>query len=136
VERHNLWLLRSPLPSINEDVWRVVCVAALNAMDAGRRCMWVKWKATHQPAATAWQQPITNFFQRTVHGPQPPGVEAVRAARRAVARFYTELQAFVLFHTLVPVRLEELGTDHPFIWVEPSTADEPSRLRLAPHAID
>ena len=36
----HVWCLISPSPLVMTDVWIVVCLAALHAMEQGRRCLW------------------------------------------------------------------------------------------------
>ena len=38
--RRHIWIMQRPARSIHVQIWRVICLAALRGMDAGRRCMW------------------------------------------------------------------------------------------------
>eukprot|EP00955_Chlamydomonas_euryale_P003212 34321-Chlamydomonas_euryale.AAC.1 len=60
-------------------VWRVTCVAALNAMDASRRYMW----AMHRTHPTPELPPGQTVLLYAPIGPAPVGAHAGRAARRA-----------------------------------------------------
>jgi hypothetical protein len=124
----HLWLCSPPAPEvINVHVWRVVCLAALSAMEYGRRVMWALHLAAAAeaqappppPAANAGRQ--LSLFEAWGIDP-PPGIAAARAAeaeeadadagaaaaaaaspvqraaRAAVADFWARLQDFTTLH--------------------------------------
>ena len=95
--RPTLWLADTP-PQLHPGVWGIVCLAAISAVDGGRRFM-----VRQQLEASA----------------VPPGLVA-SASRRAVARFWDILQEFctlgaapVQWRTAVP-------DDHPFMFWRPA----------------
>ncbi len=123
----HIWLCVPPDPAvINEHVWRVVCLAALSAMEYGRRVLWaLHLSATRQPgaaapaAAGAAASIQLTLFEAWGIDP-PPSIAAAataaaegeagaaaaavaaspphRAARVAVANFWARLQDFVTLH--------------------------------------
>jgi hypothetical protein len=103
-----VWLLRAP-PGMHPGVWGVVCAAALEAMERGRRALW----ALGQSRLDSSQTLITSFFLRKPPGPSagaaawpaaqapaPPlpalgpgaGAAAARAAAAATARVVGQAQ--------------------------------------------
>ncbi len=116
VHAAHLWLLSPPSPHVDLSAWRVICIAALNAMDTARRRMWAAWKDS-RPAAAPDQPLITAFFPSTAPLPRPMGRQAREAATVAVAELYTQLQDFVFAYSDPPAYLGLLGSDHPFIRV-------------------
>jgi hypothetical protein len=92
--REHVWLMRRPMQSLHEGVWRVVCLSAVSAMDCGHRLLHV------------------------LHGRDdvPPQQACRRAGLRAVACFWESLQDFVgLQCTPSPSGGAALGPTHPFI---------------------
>lgn len=63
----HLWLCISPAPPVKLPVWRVVCVAALAAMWAGRRAMWARHLAGQPHAVTAAARAAAVGFWRRLH---------------------------------------------------------------------
>jgi hypothetical protein len=127
--RH-IWLLQPPAAAVYADVWRVVCVAALDAMAYGRRLLW----ALHLDTGAAPpddQTLITDFFPVLTAGPAQPD-KADRAGRAAVARFWTSLQEVASLDRVPPAWAAADGPppDHPFIGVV-RAGDRP---RLCLHA--
>jgi hypothetical protein len=127
--RH-IWLLQPPDAAVYADVWRVVCVAALDAMAYGRRLLW----ALHLDTGAAPpddQTLITDFFPVLTAGPAQPD-KADRAGRAAVARFWTSLQEVASLDRVPPAWAAADGPppDHPFIGVV-RAGDRP---RLCLHA--
>jgi hypothetical protein len=59
-----VWLLQAP-PGMQPGVWGVVCAAALEAMERGRRTLW----ALSQSRLDSSQTLITSFFLRVAPGP-------------------------------------------------------------------
>ena len=93
-----LWLCRAP-PSVYADVWQVVCLAAVAAMDSGRRRMYALSRGPAQPP------------------PYPPSVIA-SSSRFAVARFWSLLADFVGLRR-VPARWRpHCRPGHPFIYFD------------------
>ena len=92
----SIWLGRPP-PGVYRGVWEVVCLAAVAAMDHGRRRM---------------------FALST--GPPPPTPLHVSSSRSAVARFWEFLCDFTALRC-VPVSWQSrLPLGHPFIHFDPA----------------
>ena len=143
----NIWLARPP-PGIHAGVWGVVCLAAVEAMDRGRRRL-VAMRLQQQqvaPAAAgpAYQQLTLDNFLHPAHReaaepPPPPADEqpsqargqpdltpqaaAARTARRA---FWSLLADFTALGCVPEPWLHDIGPSHPFFTVEGG------RLRLRP----
>eukprot|EP00955_Chlamydomonas_euryale_P031750 333112-Chlamydomonas_euryale.AAC.2 len=49
VTQEHLWFLHPPAATVNVHMWRMTCVAALNAMDASRRYVWAMHRAHPTP---------------------------------------------------------------------------------------
>ncbi len=121
----HIWLCVPPDPAVvNEHVWRVVCLAALSAMEYGRRMLWaLHLSAARQPPAAAAPAGAAAGIQLTLFEAwgidPPPAIAAAaaaaneeagaaaaaaaasplqRAARAAVADFWARLQDFVTLH--------------------------------------
>jgi hypothetical protein len=67
--RSALWLHRPPMPSICSEAWSLICIAAIHAMDSGRRALWVQrheaaWNPSNALAAvsTASVTATTTFW--------------------------------------------------------------------------
>ena len=95
VAQHHVWLLQPPGEEIQRVVWQVVALAALGAMEAGRRYL---WRCRHE------------------------GMEAVAALERArlqaVAAFWLSLHDFCGAGRPAPRRgWEGVGEHHPFLAV-------------------
>ena len=103
VSRASVWLSQPP-PQIKEvGVWLVVCLAAISAMDHGRRQLWRLYKAAEQrskAAAAAAQQTAALHRHTTLTGlwrvsACPAAAPLVaRASALAVANFWGRLASF------------------------------------------
>ena len=97
VTRAALWLLQPPQGArVTPAVWRLVCAAALDAMEYERRLVWAR------SLEAAWEEPD----RRRVAG---------EAGRLTAARFWQHLQDFCL--TAPEAGDWALPADHPFIGV-------------------
>jgi hypothetical protein len=84
----HLWLCRKPVARLHDTIWLVVCLAALSAMDHGRKVLW----ATHLESC---RRPADGFIQLDLWAawgiPRPDQTVAATpvqtAARAAVANF-------------------------------------------------
>ena len=94
----HLWLAQPP-PTIHAGVWEAVCLAAVAAMDGGRRQMTARQLAT--PATAA--------------GPEL----AAAASRHAVARLWELLQDFCSVGAAPASWRGEVPPDHPFLRWQP-----------------
>ena len=105
----DLWLLRPPVGGrVHAGVWGVVGMAALSAMQHGRRCAWAYHKLAQEARDPAGlrQARLDEFpgfaLQRGVPGPgaemaaapAPPVQPITRAGRRAAADFWGRLSDF------------------------------------------
>ena len=93
--RFNLWLIVPPTPTIDSEVWTLVCLAAISAMDYGRARLWSAasdfsssnciahfWHTLQSFASSSqhlhWTLPATHPFLCTIDGilqvnaPLPP----------------------------------------------------------------
>lgn len=117
LSRRHLWLAVPPCEAIRMAVWRVVCIAALGAMDKGRRfrwylhyrgleeeqgedagerplrqlTLWEAWGIDPPAGALAFLQELRGEG----HPEEGPGDPDLRAQRCAVQDFWQRLQAFV-----------------------------------------
>ena len=94
----HLWLAQPP-PGVHAGVWEAVCLAAVAAMDGGRRLMKARQLAT--PAAPA--------------GPEL----AAAASRHAVARLWDLLQDFCSVGAAPASWRGAVPPDHPFLRWQP-----------------
>ena len=97
VPRAAVWLARPPA-AVYGGVWDVVCLAAVAAMDHGRRLLWA-----------------------LSTGPPPVAPLAVTAAHTACARFWSHLSDFVALRAAPASWLARCPTGHPFIHVDPDS---------------
>jgi hypothetical protein len=95
----DLWLVR-PVPSVHYGVWKVVCLAAMNAMDAGRRTL-RKLDGAQQVSEAARAAPVV--------------VPVLVAQRVAVAHFWALLQDFCVLASVPKRWFSWLDVDHPFL---------------------
>lgn len=127
----HLWLCITPHPRVQQGVWDVVCLAALNAMQTGRKLLWKLGRERGEALAAGGVQ--LTLQQAWGVGPAPPTV-LQRAQRAAVAHFWANVQDFVQLHR-VPTRWEvgaRLPSNHPFIAAEPGprVAGQDGRIRV------
>jgi hypothetical protein len=102
----SLWLMSSPAPLLHPAAWSLTCLAALDAMEQGRRCL---WKAA----------------RHTV--PLPPNPLQL-AITLAISTFWSSLQETALArpYWLFP----RLSPSHPFL--HPSPEDNRLMIVLPP----
>ena len=110
----HVWMARVPVQGMHGGVWRVAALAALLAMDTGRRLL-CKW-SLHEPPAPP---------------PPPVGQRVQIAARVAVASFWDKLWDFVGLGLAPQAWLLRVGTEHPFlaVLVAPDNGDLSLRVR-------
>jgi hypothetical protein len=102
--QRQVWLVQAPLGT-QQVVWDVVAMAALSAMDVGRRAMWFR----HFDSALA----------------PPLCVQAGCAS--AVSAFWLSLHNFARTCRFLPLKhWDRVGDDHPFL----SVSGQPPRLLL------
>ena len=105
----HLWLMsRPPVPSLHDGPWRVVCLAAIAAMDFGRQ-------ALHRLSAAP---PVAPPPALPAALPLPPAVSPVRGAElRAVARFWDILLDITASCPAPPSDWAGVGASHPILCV-------------------
>lgn len=102
LSRSQVWLMQAPA-GVHSGVWRVACLAALGAMDHGRKLL-VAWRL----AADAGR--------RGGRGAPPPLPQRITLATRvAVACFWDLLQDFVFLGLAPAPWLADVSVDHPFL---------------------
>lgn len=126
-----LWLCQSPGPAVHSGVWLVVCLAALAAMEHGRRQLW----RLHRVESDAARAP--GGRQRTLldmwGGPPPPEPSlGARAAALAVADFWGRLTNFAHSCTAPASWTLEVPANHPFLSHGGSQVSLPAHLAPAP----
>ena len=113
VSRPALWLLGPPpVHNLDPGVWRLVCLAALSAMEHGRALLWAHrcspdWP---EPGALGWAAlaragPLpAHLLQAHVlpHALAARDALVRRVARSAAVRFWHNLQDFASAHSLPP----------------------------------
>ena len=119
VERHHVWLCCPPgRPGLHAGVWQVVCLAAVLAMDSGRKVL-AKWRLEGDLGA-----------HRNGARPPPPLPQRVPAASRvAKAAFWDYVQDFVCLDMAPATWAADITTTHPFIKLHQTAAGD-RKLRL------
>lgn len=108
----HLWLGRMPHAGMHMGVWRVVLLAALQAMDKGRRLL-AKWQLQQQQGQVMPQHIMSQPQRITV------------ATQVAVATVWDMLQDFVSLRLCPPTWLLHLAPGHPFLAVRVNARGEP-----------
>ena len=105
-----VWLLRPPScpVTINSDMWAFVCMAAIHAMELGRRHLWSLVKSS-----------------------SPPRDLVIQASRRASTQLWVLLQDFATLQS-PPPSWESAGAHHPFFCFQPRTPSLPSPTQRSP----
>ena len=89
-----MWLLHAP-PCVNATVWAMVCVAAVHAMEHGRRVLWARSLSVEGRGL-------------------PRSVLVSSVAALVVAQFWLALYDFAGVRPAAPL---PLAADHPFLCV-------------------
>ena len=109
VTQEHVWLLRPPRGDVALPVWRVVCLASLQAMETGRKFLW--WRR-HQP-----------------DGYDELALQEAQA--RAVSAFWLALHDFVRYNRRVPKKgWAAVGNNHPFLAVRVQVPLRVPRVRV------
>jgi hypothetical protein len=98
VSRPDVWLFHAPATHIRTEVWDLVCLAALGAMEHGRKLGW----------AQQAEEPPQQQQQRQQQQQQ-------QAALEAVARFWQLLDSCITPSLLRDMAVLPLGPTHPFL---------------------
>jgi hypothetical protein len=131
LERYHIWLAHPPAPAIHADIWLVVCMAALSAMDSGRRML---HRATveqqrRDAAANTQQTHITDTFSPTSPTSPTPQTPAqspplTRASAHAIATFWRNLTDFAALGIKAQSKrrqaawTQHITPDHPFLGLQ------------------
>lgn len=102
---HHVWLAVRPTPDIHAGCWTVICLAALNAMDKGRRSLFKVLKASEDQGTWIPTQILVDI-----------------ACRAATAEFVGVLSDFAhlgLYRPNWVQQIRVLGDQHPFFRVLP-----------------
>ena len=111
LSRAQVWLLQAP-QGIHGGVWGVVCLAAIIAMEKGRKLL-TKWRLAGGQAGGAQQGARRGAGQQR---PPPPLAQRLPAASRlAVATIWDCLQDFVGLGLAPAPWVAEVAADHPFL---------------------
>lgn len=100
VQQRQIWLALPP-PGVHSGVWDVVCLAAVRAMDRGRRAL----------------------IRETLYQPQPaaPAALVARSGQAACGHFWSCLYDFVSHRRIPHGWQERCPPGHPFIFFDPAT---------------
>lgn len=120
--RHHLWLCRPPCAALHSGVWMVVCLAALHAMNRGRKVL-VAWRL----AVDLGGQQAAGARQRA---PPPLPQRIPVACRVAVAGFWDMLADFVGLGLWPVDWLADVSDTHPFLKVVVPSGPGSRTLRL------
>ena len=141
IQRADLWLAQPPREGgsgVHQQVWLVVCLAALSAMDYGRRRLVAQHlRAQPQPTSPGGLRQLTLFQAFGLPDPAPPVSAVEVASRGAVARFWTLLADFSSVG-LLPRGGQSVPTSHhPFlVRVDVLPDGGGGRLALVPGPVD
>jgi hypothetical protein len=119
LDRHHVWLCVPPgRPGLHEGVWQVVCLAAILAMDKGRKLL-TKWRMEGDLGAHH-------------NGPRPPPPLPQRipaASRVATTTFWDYVQDFICLGMAPATWVADITNTHPYIKLHQTTAGE-RKLRM------
>lgn len=117
ITKQNMWLIQPP-PGVFAGVWRVVCLACVNAMWFGHRLMHAKWRQGQQCDETPGPRQRTLYDVWNIPRDEAPAhvsMLVAQAGRHAVYRFWSELQDFVNMKKVPRRWCGKLGPRHAFI---------------------
>jgi hypothetical protein len=101
IERHHIWLALAP-PGVHRGVWDVVCLAAVRAMDRGRRALLRETLAPPGP-----------------DDPPTPAALAARCGTAASSAFWTSLHSFASHRRIPRGWQASCPPGHPFLYYDP-----------------
>ena len=118
--RRHVWLLLPPKRGdVEEQVWHVVCLAALNAMNHGQRMLTalrMGGGSLSGAAARRCRRHNTAPTAPTPPAPTATDLQRQQASAAAVAYFWSQLRSFVaLYQRSLPKTWPPLPAAHPFI---------------------
>ena len=103
-QQRHIWLALAP-PGVHCGVWDVVCLAAVRAMDKGRRAL---IRETHFPPTS-------------LAGPADPAALVQRCAHAARHHFWSALYDFAALRCPPPAWQDACPPTHPFLCFDPAT---------------
>jgi len=139
LHRMHIWLVIPPCTTVVLAVWQVVCMAAIAAMERGRRIFWAVHLSHLQAPAAAGQGRQQTLEEAWGFDPGPSQIQGAAlqpfdaglyAARAAVADFWSRLDDFV---TVLPDcgrawrGSAGINITHPFICAD---GGMPARFRI------
>ena len=102
VQKHQVWLALAP-PGVHSGVWDVVCLAAVRAMDKGRRALIRETLAPPNP-----------------EDPTTPDALAARCGAAAQGHFWSSLHSFASHRRIPPGWQNHCPPTHPFLFFDPA----------------
>lgn len=112
--RASVWLCRFASEAIHPGVWLVVCMAALSAMEHGRRQLWrLHWLAHDAGPPGAVQLTLVQAWEQERPAPGPSVL--ARACALAVADFWSRLCSFAALNLAPDSWLGVVNEHHPFL---------------------
>ena len=129
LSREHIWLFRPPQPAIHQLLWDVICLAALGAMEYGRRVLLsLAFQRDNERGGGPSQDDASEFSDfagsERVDGPLNERRDILlRAQRASVAHFYSGLADFCNTTEMLPIDLEFLSVEardrHPLLRLRP-----------------
>jgi hypothetical protein len=115
VQRHHVWLVTPPSRAVQLVVWQIACLAALEAMDAGRRLLWRSYVAAGGAGVAALGMDTALVRNASEH---------------AIACFWLTLGNFAASGP-PPLSWASVSAEHPFLTVARPPAVQAPQLRVA-----
>ena len=124
LQRRHVWLAEAPLPTLRADVWLVVSLAALTAMETGRKRLTAAALAAREADSNGdglRQTLITDFFERLTPAPTPPPPPTPLQAAVDTA----VMQFWLCLHNFAHLGLAAQGSQRAASWVSMIPATHP-----------
>ena len=116
ITRAAVWLCSIECDDIYPDVWLVVCMAALSAMEHGRRQLWRLHREVQEAGPPpAVQLTLQQAWYRNDNPVVRPPTVVSRASALAVADFWGRLGSFAALRLAPESWLGAVGATHPFL---------------------
>jgi hypothetical protein len=133
LQQHHLWLVQPPSLQLQPAVWQIVALAALTAMDRGRRYMWWLFKCQQQQLERQ-QQRQRMTAAAVAAAVTAAAAEALQAAQtRAAALFWLALEEFCGSSRRPPgTDWDRVGPAHPFLAVHVQVPLQPRLVVVLP----
>ena len=115
----HLWLMKPP-NGFHEAIWPAIAMAAITAMERGRRYLWALSAGGDNHEEDAAQMPITNYFPAMDGGqvdhPAPENI-LEKACTRAQAWFWCNLHDLTSSDIIPATWYGPHAADHPLIYI-------------------